>query len=55
MTKATITLPNELLEFVNREREKTCQSKSSYISMLIKRSQAGVTLRKQPASTRRRK
>jgi metal-responsive CopG/Arc/MetJ family transcriptional regulator len=40
--RTTITMPEDLLTFLDKEREKTCHSRSSYIAMLIKKHR-GVT------------
>jgi hypothetical protein len=36
-------MPTDLMSFLDKEREKTCHSRSSYIAMLIKKHR-GVTL-----------
>lgn len=52
--RTTITMPVDLLKFLDRQREQTCHTRSAYIAMLIKRQREGVTrdhnYKRQPAT-----
>jgi len=40
--RTTITMPADLLKFLDKEREKSCHSRSAFISFLLKKHK-GVT------------